>query len=81
MNDFLRYLRSFLRVKPDFVRLLNAVFAVLVTFNVIDITAEQFGTVVLAIEALFQYLSQIAFEKDVDELYNLRTQVWPADQV
>lgn len=68
MRKFLTALRNFLRVKPQFVRLLNAVFAVLVGFGAVDITAEQFGLIVIAVEALFSYLSQLAFQRDVEAL-------------
>ena len=60
--------RRFLATKPAFIRLLNGLFAVGVAFEVIHVTSEQFGVVVLATEAVFQYLSNLAFEKDVEEL-------------
>ena len=64
-------LKRFLSVKPDFVRLLNALFALLVAFNQVDVTNEQFAIVILAVEALFQYLSKLAFAQDVEELASL----------
>lgn len=60
--------RRVLRARPAFIRLLNALFAVLVGFGVVDITAEQFALVVVAVEALFSYASQLAFEKDIATL-------------
>ena len=64
--------QRFLAVKPDFVRLLNAIFAVTVAFEAVTVTTEQFAIVVLAVEALFQYLSKVAFGKDVEELAALQ---------
>lgn len=67
----MNFFRRFLAVRPDFIRLINAIFAVLVAFEWVDITAEQFGVIVLAVESLFQYLSKLAFEKDVDDLASI----------
>ncbi len=61
-------LRRFLTFRPDFVRLMNSTFAVLVGFGVVDITPEQFALVVTGVEALFQYVSKLAFERDVAAL-------------
>lgn len=68
----MRAFARFLSTKPDFVRLLNACFAVLVAFEVVSVTTEQFAIVVLAVEALFQFLSKLAFAKDVEDLAGLR---------
>jgi len=68
-------LKRFLSTKPGFIRLINAVFAVGVAFNAIDITEVQFGVIVLAIEATFAYISQLAgvqtkaqFQAELSEL-------------
>lgn len=71
MRDFLL---RFLTAKPGFIRLINAVFAVLVAFQAIEVTAEQFGVVVLAVEALFSYASQLAFQRDVEDLGSMSNQ-------
>ncbi len=63
-------LKRFLYTQPQFIRLLNAAFAVAVGFNLIEVTGEQFGLVVLAVEAAFQYTSNVAFKKDVQDLYD-----------
>ena len=65
-------LKRVLQTKPEFIRLINAAFAVLVGFQAIDVTAEQFGLVVVGIEALFGYVSNLAFKRDVAELQAAR---------
>ena len=64
-------LKRVLVSRGDFVRFAQATFAALVLFDVLRVSTDQFAGVVLSVEALFQLVSKLAFERDLADLEDL----------